>query len=55
VSSNRTDRILLHVQDSRRLLIEAEDISYLEAAGQETVVRRHGRRTLRDVRLPLVS
>jgi DNA-binding LytR/AlgR family response regulator len=44
------DRVLLHLKGSRRVAIEPDDVYYLEASGDETVVRKHGRRTLRDVR-----
>ena len=44
------DRLLLHVAASRRLVLEPDDAYYLEAAGDETIVRKRGRRTHRDVR-----
>ncbi len=44
------DRLLLHLKNSRRLVVEPDEIYYLEAAGDETIVRRRGRRTFRDVR-----
>ena len=44
------ERILLHVKGSRRLVIEPHDVYYLEAPGDEAIVRRRGRQTLRDVR-----
>jgi DNA-binding LytR/AlgR family response regulator len=44
------DRVLLHLTGSRRVVLEPDEIYYLEAAGDETVVRKRGRRTLRDVR-----
>ncbi len=43
-------RVLLHLKDSRRLVVEPDDVYYVEADGDETIVRRRGRRTLRDVR-----
>ena len=45
-----SDRLLLHLKNSRRLVVEPDEIYYLEAAGDETIVRRRGRQTLRDVR-----
>ncbi len=44
------DRVLIHLKDSRRLAITPDDVYYLEASGDETIVRRRGRRTFRDVR-----
>ncbi len=44
------DRVLLHLKDSLRLAIAPGDVYYLEASGDETIVRRRGRRTLREVR-----
>jgi DNA-binding LytR/AlgR family response regulator len=42
--------VLLHLDGERRLVLDAEDVYYLEAAADDTIVRRRGRRTLRDVR-----
>ena len=44
------DRLLLHLKNSRRLVVKPDEIYYLQATGDETIVRRRGRRTLRDVR-----
>ena len=44
------ERVLLHLRDSRRLVIEPAVVYFLEAAGDETVIRKRGRRTIRDVR-----
>ncbi len=44
------DRVLLHLAGSRRLAIKADDVYVLEADGNDTVVRRRGRRTTRDLR-----
>jgi hypothetical protein len=44
------DRISLHLAASRRLIVEPDDVYVLEADGDDTIVRRRGRRTLRDVR-----
>ncbi len=49
-STRRIDRVLLHLKGSRRLAVDLDDVYYIEAAGDDTVVRKHGRRTLRDVR-----
>ena len=43
-------RVLLHLADRRRRVIEADDIYYLEAQGDETDVRLRAARRLRDVR-----
>ena len=42
--------VLLHLRDQRRLVLDPEAIYYLEAAEDDTIVRKRGRRTLRDVR-----
>ena len=44
------DRVLLHLKGHRWLAVAPADIYYLEADGDETIVRRRGRRVLRDVR-----
>jgi DNA-binding LytR/AlgR family response regulator len=43
-------KVLLHLQDGRRVPLEPEEVFYLEAAGDETVDRTRGRRRLQDVR-----
>ncbi len=43
-------RVLLHLSRDLRRAIEADDISYLEAVGQATLVHQRSARTLRDVR-----
>ncbi len=43
-------QILLHLKQSRRLVVEPDEVYYLEASGDETIVRRRGCQTLRDVR-----
>jgi len=45
-----SQQILLHLKQSRRLVVKPEEVYYLEAAGDDTIVRRRGRQTLRDVR-----
>ena len=45
-----SQQILLHLKQSRRLVVKPEEVYYLEAAGNDTIVRRRGRQTLRDVR-----
>ncbi len=49
-SASPLDRVLLHLKDYWRLAVEPDSIYYLEAEGDETIVRRRGRHTLRDVR-----
>ena len=49
-SSRRVDRVLLHLAGSRRVAVGPEEVYYLEAAGDDTVVRKRGRRPLRDAR-----
>ncbi len=44
-----SQQILLHLKRSRRLIVEPAEVYYLEASGDETIVRRRGRQTLRDV------
>ncbi len=44
------DRVLLHLAGRRRFAVEPHDVYLLEADGNDTIVRRRGRRTLRDVR-----
>ena len=43
-------RVLLHLDDGRRVPVEPAEVFFLEAAGDETEVRTRGRRRLRDVR-----
>jgi DNA-binding LytR/AlgR family response regulator len=43
-------RVLLHLERDLRRAVEADDIYYLEAVGQVTLVRQRSARTLRDVR-----
>ncbi|MFQ5791346.1 MAG: LytTR family transcriptional regulator DNA-binding domain-containing protein [Acidobacteriota bacterium] len=47
---NRLDRILLHLSDFRRVPVDPADVYYLDAAGDETLVRTRSSRLLRDVR-----
>ena len=49
-SASPLDRVLLHLRDFHRFAVEPDVLYYLEADGDETIVRRRGRRTLRDVR-----
>lgn len=44
------DRILLHLTDGTRRVVEPLDVYYLEADGGDTLVRLRGRRRLRDAR-----
>ena len=51
--SSRTtplDRISLHLAASRRVVVEPDDVYVLEADGDDTIVRRRPKRTLRNVR-----
>ena len=50
MSASLPDRLLLHVSKSRRLVVEPDQVYYLEAAADDTIVRKRGRRTLTDVR-----
>ena len=43
-------KVLLHLAGRRRRVVEADDIYYLEAQGDETDVRLRAARRLRDVR-----
>lgn len=43
-------KVLLHLADRRRRVVEADDIYYLEAQRDETDVRLRAARRLRDVR-----
>ena len=45
-----TRRALIHLADGRRIPVEFGEVFYLEADGDETLVRTRGRRGLRDVR-----
>jgi len=49
-STARARRVLLHLDDSRRVPLEPDEVFLLEARGDETEVRTRGRRRLRDVR-----
>ncbi len=44
------DRVLLHVTPVRRVVVEPDDVYLLEADRNDTIVRKRGRRTIRDVR-----
>jgi len=43
-------RVLVHLEDGRRVPMEPDEVFFLEADGDRTVVRTRGRRKLRDVR-----
>jgi hypothetical protein len=54
------DRLLLHLARDRRRAVDPEDIYFLEATGQTTLVRLRSSRRLRDTRtlgdlVPLLS
>ena len=44
------DRILLHLQDGRRIPVDPQDIYFLEAEGGKTLVRTRHAQPLTDVR-----
>ena len=43
-------RVLLHLDDGRRVPVEPGEVFFLKSVGDETDVRTRGRRELRDVR-----
>ena len=43
-------KILVHLKDRRRLVVDVHDVYYLEAQGDETDIRLRSARGLRDVR-----
>ncbi len=43
-------RVLLHVTPLRRITVDPGDVYLLEADRDDTIVRKRGRRTIRDVR-----
>ena len=43
-------KILVHLKDRRRLVVDAHDVYYLEARGDEADIRLRGARRLLDVR-----
>jgi DNA-binding LytR/AlgR family response regulator len=45
-----TRRVLLRLSDGRRVPVVPEEVFFLEADGDETLVRTRGRRRVRDVR-----
>jgi DNA-binding LytR/AlgR family response regulator len=49
-TDDRPRRVLLHLDDGRRVPLEPDEVFLLEADGDETEVRTRGRRRLRDVR-----
>ncbi len=44
------DRVLLHLSASRRVAVKPDHVYLLEAAGHDTIVRKRGRKTIRDMR-----
>ena len=48
--TTRARRILVHLEDGRRVPLEPDEVFFLQADGDCTVVRTRGRRKLRDVR-----
>ena len=49
-TGSRPNRVLLHVTPRRRIAVEPDDVYLLEADHDDTIVRKRGRRTIRDVR-----
>ena len=47
---SRIERVLLNLSEYRRVPIDPDDVYYLEAVGDETLVRTRSARRLRDVR-----
>ena len=43
-------RVLLHLEDGRRVPMEPDEVFLLEADGDRTIVRTRGRRNLKDLR-----
>ncbi len=46
----RVDSVLLHTSTTRRVVVEPGDVYFLEAEGDDTLVRKRGRQPLRDLR-----
>ena len=46
----RPNLILVHLSDSRRLFLDPGEVYYLEAEGDETLIRTRSARRLRDLR-----
>ena len=46
----RIDRVLVHLTDFRRVPIDPGKVYFLEAEGDETLIRTRSRKVLRDVR-----
>lgn len=44
-------RFLLHLPDGRRLVVDPVEIYYIEAEGDDTLVRFRGKQRTRDIRL----
>ncbi len=49
-AASLSDRVLLHVTPLRRIVAEPDDVYLLKADRDDTIVRKRGRRTTRDVR-----
>ena len=43
-------RVLLHISELRRVPVDPNDVYFLEAVGDDTLVRLRSKRRLRDVR-----
>jgi DNA-binding LytR/AlgR family response regulator len=50
LSPRATPRVVLHLPDGRRRLLDPDDVYYLEAEGDDTLVRLRAAAPLRDVR-----
>ena len=48
--NTHAQRVLMHLDDGRRVPLEPDEVFLLEADGDRTVIRTRGRRKLRDVR-----
>ena len=47
---SRIARVLLHISELRRVPVDPTDVYFLEAVGDDTLVRLRSKRRLRDVR-----
>jgi len=44
------DRVLIHLQDYRRLPIDPAKVFFLEAEGDQTLIRTHSKKVIHDLR-----
>ena len=47
---SRIARVLIHISELRRVPVDPKDVYFLEAVGDDTLVRLRSKRRLRDVR-----